>query len=66
MDETTAVEEMKDYMNRHELTQSDFARLMGVCPSAVSHWFSGTRRPNTRSFVVFLRLIQEEKNNGID
>lgn len=53
MDETTAVQEMKEYMNRHELTQSDFARLMGVCPSAVSHWFSGTRRPNTKNYITF-------------
>lgn len=53
MDELSIVEQMKAYTDRHNLTQSDFARRMGVYPSAVSHWFAARREPNTKNYIAF-------------
>lgn len=32
-----------EYMQRHELSQKDFAKLMGVSQSAVSQWLSNEK-----------------------
>lgn len=65
MDELNIVAQMKAYTDRHKLTQSDFSRQMKVCPSAVSHWFAGTREPNTKNYITFQTLLKEEENGSI-
>lgn len=51
------IEEMADYMKRHKMNQTAFAQAMGVCPSAVSYWFSGRRGPNTKNYITFQSLL---------
>jgi len=34
---------ISEYLKRHELSQKDFAKLMGVSQSAVSQWLSGEK-----------------------
>ncbi len=60
------IDEMAEYMKRHKMTQTAFAQALGVSPSAVCYWFSGHRKPNTKNYIAFNNLLQEEKQNGID
>lgn len=41
------------------LSQSDVARFMGIAPSNVSRWESGTARPRADRAVELLRLLEE-------
>lgn len=58
---TLLVKEMMDYMNRNNLNQSQFAEKMKVSPAAISYWFAEKRKPDARSFISFLLLMEKEK-----
>ena len=58
---TLLVKEMMDYMNRNNLNQSQFAEQMKVSPAAISYWFAEKRKPDAKSFISFLLLMEKEK-----
>lgn len=34
---------LKAFLMKHSLTESEFSRLLGVTPMAVNHWLTGRR-----------------------
>lgn len=36
-------DQLKDFMKRHNLDNPALAKLIGLSPSAVSHWVNGVR-----------------------
>lgn len=39
----SSMQAIRQYMEKHNLTQKDFAKIAGVQQSMVSQWFSGAR-----------------------
>lgn len=42
----TTVERIRAIMARHDLNQSQMARLLGVPQGTIGNWMGGTRSPN--------------------
>ncbi len=38
-----------DWLKKHEMTQSDFARAIRVNKSSVNHWLKGRTGPNRKT-----------------
>lgn len=49
-------EKLEQFLVRHDLTNAQFARLLGVTPPAVDHWLLG-RRAVPLTTVRLLRLF---------
>lgn len=43
MDQWFSAAPITAYLKRHGMTQSDFAKLIGVSDAAVSQWLAGTK-----------------------
>lgn len=52
-------EPISEYMERHELSQKDFAKLMGVSQSAVSQWLS-----NEKGISIVTAEKMEKRSRG--
>lgn len=53
---------IKEYRERHGLTQAEFAELVGVTPAAVSRWESGNRTP-PEMLEKLVELMNGDKEN---
>lgn len=45
---------LKAFLTKHDLNETEFARLIGVTPMAVNHWLSGRRQPS----LTIARLVK--------
>lgn len=55
------IQEMKDYLKEKNLSQKEFAALLGCSQAAISQWLNGNRTISTKFYITFKEL-QEEKN----
>ena len=55
------IQEMKDYLKEKNLSQKEFAALMGCSQAAISQWLNGNRTISTKFYITF-KGLQEEKN----
>ncbi len=55
---------MKEYRERNGLKQAELAALMGVGPSCISYWETGTIIPEKNHFAKFLALLSEEERQA--
>lgn len=59
-EQNTIVEEMKRYKKEHNLSQKEFAGLLGCSQAAVSQWLNRKRRISTEYFLTFQRLLEKK------
>lgn len=55
------IQEMKDYLKEKNLSQKEFAALLGCSQAAISQWLNGNRTISTKFYITF-KGLQEEKN----
>lgn len=58
---TDIVQQITDYMERNNLSQTAFAQLLGCKQPTVSRWLSGTNTIRTTYYCKFLELLEQEK-----
>lgn len=51
---------LNEYLNKHGLTQSEFAVALGVTQGAVWHWLSGRKPVSAESCIAIERLTAGE------
>jgi DNA-binding transcriptional regulator YiaG len=54
------MKKLKDYLTKHELSDSEFARLHGFTQQSVWDWKSGRTKPNGENMVKLLKIIGDE------
>lgn len=52
--------DIKKYLTEHQVTQRMLAKTLGVTPSAVSQWISGTTEPTGRQAANIIRITHGE------
>ena len=55
------IQEMKDYLKEKNLSQKEFAAVLGCSQAAISQWLNGNRTISTKFYITF-KGLQEEKN----
>ena len=55
------IQEVKDYLKEKNLSQKEFAALLGCSQAAISQWLNGNRTISTKFYITF-KGLQEEKN----
>lgn len=51
------VEELRNYMRRNNVSQTEVARRIGVNQCSVSNWLNGKKNINLKSYMMLLDLI---------
>ena len=52
---------LRDWLRKHEMTQSKFAKAIGVNKSSVTYWLQGKQGPNRNT----QRKIKEFTNGAV-
>jgi len=56
------IKSLRDALN---LTQDEFARIVGVCRSLVNHWETGRRKPSGPASILLQKLRENPAEFGI-
>ena len=52
---------IKNYMERNNLSQTQFGRLIDAKQQSVSEWVRGEGTPSYKYCIAIMRLLEEEK-----
>jgi len=52
---------LRDWLKKHEMTQADFAKGIGVSKSTVTYWLNGKQGPNRNTH----KRIKEFTNGAV-
>ena len=52
---------LREWLKKHEMTQSHFAKAIGVSKSAVTYWLNGKQGPNRNTY----KRIKEFTNGAV-
>lgn len=63
MNRITIADRMKEYRQNHNVTQKDFAKLIGISPQAISKWEREQGYPDISLLPVLANLLRCSVND---
>lgn len=59
-------EKIKQYKNKHELSQKDLSKLMGISERQVRYVLAGEKQPGSKTYAGYFKLPGVQRNERIE